>query len=173
MAAKDGQKGAQKESEFTKNGNFWGSCAQGLILTSFLSNSEANYARNNPKINLKIQEKLGFFQGRLKNEKLRLDCAGASGSRLGPSRKACKNTEKPVCEPTHLQTIFSLQKYLKNFNPWEQKSHRSISFQAQSPQTPLLNKLTLSTRNSNHSRECFPSSRFGPPRVLPAAPMVP
>ena len=54
MAAKGGQKGAQKESEFTKNGNFWDSCAQGLILTSFLSNSEAIYARNNPKMDLKV-----------------------------------------------------------------------------------------------------------------------
>ena len=110
-----------------------------------------------------------LFRGRLKNEKLRLDCAGASGSRLGPSRKAGKNTEKPVCEPTHLQTLFSPQKYLKNFNPWEQKSHGPISFPAQSPQTPLFNKLTLSTCNSNHSGECFLPSCSGPLRVHPVA----
>ena len=37
---------------------------------------------------------MGFFGGRLENEKLRFDCAGASGSRLGPSRKAKKTQKK-------------------------------------------------------------------------------
>ena len=54
MAAKGGQKDAQKESEFTKNSYFWGSCAQGLILTCFLLNSEAIYARNSFKTELEI-----------------------------------------------------------------------------------------------------------------------
>ena len=54
MASKGGQKGAQKESGFTKNCYFWGSCAQGLILTCFLLNWEAIYARNGFKTGSKI-----------------------------------------------------------------------------------------------------------------------
>ena len=47
-----------------------------------------------PEMPLKILEKPCMFRGWLENEKLRFDSAGASGSRLGPSRKANKNTEK-------------------------------------------------------------------------------
>ena len=54
MAAKGDQNGGQKESEFIKNCYFWGSCAQGLLLTSFLSSSEAIYARNDLKMVLQI-----------------------------------------------------------------------------------------------------------------------
>ena len=81
---------AKKEPEFTKNAYFWDSCAQGLISTRFLSNLEAIYPRNATK----IRKKTHLFQDRLKNEKLRFDCAGASGSRVEPSRKACKSKEK-------------------------------------------------------------------------------
>ena len=48
MAAKGGQKDAKKEPEFTQKTNFWDSCAQGLILTCFLLNLEAIYARKTP-----------------------------------------------------------------------------------------------------------------------------
>ena len=40
-------------------------------------------------------------------------------------------------------------------------------------QTPLFNKLTLSHRNSNHSKECFPSSKSGPQGVLWCPPNCP
>ena len=46
-----------------------------------------------------------------KMKKLRLDCAGASGSRLGHSRKYEKTLEKTIYEPAHLQTRFYSKKY--------------------------------------------------------------
>ena len=54
MTAKCGQKGAKTGARSHSKLNFWGSYAQGLILTSFLSNSEAIYVRNDPKMDLKI-----------------------------------------------------------------------------------------------------------------------
>ena len=54
MTAKCGQKGAKKGARSHYKLNFWDSYAQGLFLTSFLSNSEAIYARNDPKMDLKI-----------------------------------------------------------------------------------------------------------------------
>ena len=56
MAAKSGQNGAKKRARIHSKLNFWASYAQGLILTSFLSNSEAIYAINNPKISLKSKK---------------------------------------------------------------------------------------------------------------------
>ena len=57
-----------------------------------------------------------FFGGRLENEKLRFDCAGASGSRLGPSRKAKKTQKK---QPPNQHT------YNTDFTP---KIAHNISF---------------------------------------------
>ena len=44
---------------------------------------------------------------------MRFDCAGASGSRVGPSRKSQKNTETAACEPTHSRMMFFNEKVLK------------------------------------------------------------
>ena len=63
-----------------------------------------------PEILPQFLEKPHMFRGRLENDKLRFDCAGASGSRVGPSRKAHKNYEETTCEPTHLQDRFYCEK---------------------------------------------------------------
>ena len=112
---------------------------------------EAIYPRNATK----ILRKTHLFQDRLKNGKVRFDCAGAGGSRVEPSKKTNKSEEKrPANQHTH-KTDFSV---------------KSNTAPAQSPQTPLFKKLTLSHRNSNHSKECFPSSKNGLQGVLSCIP---
>ena len=44
---------------------------------------------------------------------MRFDCAGASGSRVGPSRKSQKNTETAACEPTRSRMTFFNEQVLK------------------------------------------------------------
>ena len=53
-----------------------------------------------------------------------------------------------------------------------QDSSKMAQDASKMPQKPLR-KLTLSNCNSNHSKECFPSSGAGSAHVLLAAPMVP
>jgi hypothetical protein len=71
---------------------------------------EAIYLRNPPK----IHQKTNLFQGRLKNGKVRFDCAGASGWRVEPSRKTNKSKEKrPANQHTH-KTDFSVKNSSQN-----------------------------------------------------------
>ena len=44
---------------------------------------------------------------------MRFDCAGASGSRVRPSRKSQKNTETAACKPTRFRMTFFSEKVLK------------------------------------------------------------
>ena len=44
---------------------------------------------------------------------MRFDCAGASGSRVRPSRKARKNTETAACKPTRFRMTFFNKQVLK------------------------------------------------------------
>ena len=53
-----------------------------------------------------IWRKPYLFRGYLRNDKLCFDCAGASGSRVGPSKKPNKSEGKTTCEQTHLQCRF-------------------------------------------------------------------
>ena len=94
--------GIKKEPELTKKAHFWDSRAQGLILNSFYQHQRQLL----PKMSLKLVRKPCLFRGRLENRELRVDYGGASGSRIGPSRKADKNGEQSICEPTHLQDRF-------------------------------------------------------------------
>jgi len=70
---------------------------------------EAIYPRNATK----ILKNTHIFQGRLENEKVRFDCAGACGSSVGPARKTNKSEEKrPANQHTH-KTDFSLKSISK------------------------------------------------------------
>ena len=44
---------------------------------------------------------------------MRFDCAGASGSRVRPSRKSQRNTETAACKPTRFRMTFFNEKMLK------------------------------------------------------------
>ena len=144
-----------------------------------------------PEMAAKFRQKLWFVRGQLKNEKLHFECAGASGSRLGPSRKADKNTEKTICEPTHLQTRFSSKKVSQKIipscmkmqpldhlsgpvspNPSIQKAH-AFPLQLQSLQG-MLSVILFRTTSCPSCRSHGPPGRSRGAKMVPRdAPEVP
>ena len=65
-----------------------------------------------PNMSFRLSKKYLLRPAR-KWKTIRVDCAGASGSRIGPSREADNNSEKTICQPTHLQDRFHSKKCLK------------------------------------------------------------
>ena len=61
-----------------------------------------------------LQYKRHPVRGHAENGKLCFDCAGASGSRVGPSRKPQKNKENATCEPSRSGGRFFIEKVTKS-----------------------------------------------------------
>ena len=137
--------------------------------------SQVLYRILNPKLPDSLSqflEKPHICRGRLENEKLRFDCTGASGSRVGPSRKTHKSEEKrPANQDTH-KTDLSMKSSSKR-RPFlcENRTARSASWP--SLPNPLYKKLTLSYRNSNHSGNAFRHPSMDPKGSFLVLPGVP
>ena len=89
-----------------------------------------------------------------------------------PCEKLRKTTEKRSTNKHTYNTDFTPNGSPKYSDETCENPTRCFSAPAPTPQTPLLKKLTVSHRNSNHSKKYFPSSCLGPPCVHPAASMV-
>ena len=61
-----------------------------------------------------LQYKRHPGKGHAENGKLCFDCAGASGSRVGLSRKPQKNKEHATCEPSRSGGRFFIEKVTKS-----------------------------------------------------------
>ena len=92
MAPKGDQKRVQSESEFTKNYDFGGSCAQGLILTCFLSNLEAIYATNGFKNEVKNLRNNVLFEANSKTK----NCVSTAPARADRGSDPPENPKKPL-----------------------------------------------------------------------------
>ena len=71
-----------------------------------------------------------------------------------PPEKLTKNSEKPICGPTHPQAKFSSQ-IPQQIIPFCVKIPPAFQRAGPVSPNPLFDKLTLSHCNSNHSRHAF------------------